>query len=44
MKCEKCGKKTYIIYIDFHYGNICDECKDKKRKEKPKNWKGEYEV
>ena len=44
MKCTKCGKKTYIIYVDRHLGNICDVCKDKKRAEMPKNWKGEYEI
>jgi len=30
MKCEKCGKDVYVIYIN-DWGRICPECEDTRR-------------
>ena len=34
-RCNKCGKKSYVIYtyVDgYDYKHICDECEDIRRK------------
>lgn len=29
MKCEKCGEKTYCIYVTKERAKICGKCHDK---------------
>lgn len=31
MICDKCGKKSYVIFITKNHEKICDECEEKKR-------------
>jgi len=31
-KCDKCGKNSYVIYIDKDHNKLCDKCYDKKGK------------
>ena len=38
MKCDKCGEKTYIIFITENYEKLCDKCWDKTIK------KSEWEI
>ena len=28
-KCNKCGKKSYVIYLSRELKKICDKCYDK---------------
>jgi|GEM_PF-6200963 len=39
-QCDRCGKKSYVIYVKANPGNICDECEDTERKIKgmPNSW------
>ena len=32
MICDKCGEKTYIIFITRNHRKLCDNCKEKERK------------
>jgi len=32
MKCDKCKKDTYIIFITSKHERICDECEKEKKK------------
>ena len=34
MICDKCGKKTYVIFITRNHEKLCDDCYDKQKKEK----------
>lgn len=31
MLCERCGKKTYIIFITKNYERICGDCEEEER-------------
>jgi hypothetical protein len=37
MKCEKCKKETYCVYITEEYQKICGPCCDKKEQKKRKS-------
>jgi len=30
-KCEECGERTYIIYINKEHEKLCDKCYDKRK-------------
>jgi len=34
MKCDKCGKKTFVIFITRNHKKLCDYCYDDRKKEK----------
>lgn len=38
MKCDKCGEKTYVIFITRNHRKLCDKCYEKRRKKKEKKW------
>jgi len=31
MLCERCGNKTYVIFIKRNHEKICDECEEEER-------------
>lgn len=39
-ECDRCGKKSYVIYVKSNPGSICDECEDAERRIKgmPDSW------
>lgn len=36
MKCERCKKETYCVYINRNYEKLCGTCCDKEEAKKKK--------
>ncbi len=32
MKCDKCGKDSYVMYLTPNFETICPECEEKEHK------------
>lgn len=42
MDCEKCGKQTFVIYINKEHYKLCGDCYDKEQSHKEKG-SGKFE-
>jgi len=32
MKCDKCGEKTFVIFITRNHKKLCDKCYDEQKR------------